>query len=202
MPMLDLGPATREVARLLDGVTDDRLTGPTPCPSYDVAALLDHLMGLSLAFTWAARKTTAAEGGSTETAPGLATGEHLDPDWRAVLPRRLEELAEAWRDPGAWEGMTEAGGLTMPGEVMGAVALDEVVLHGWDLARSTGQDYTCDPASTAAVLAFTSMTAQPEHAAGREGLFGPVVEVPADAPDLHRALGFAGRDPSWTPPAT
>src|SRR5215213_71216 len=109
MPMLDLGPATREVARLLDGVTEHHLTGPTPCPSYDVGALLDHLMGLSLAFTWAARKSTAVEGGSTETAPGLATREHLDPDWRAVLPRRLEELAEAWRDPSAWDGMTEAG---------------------------------------------------------------------------------------------
>ena len=30
--------------------------------------------------------------------------------------------------------MTEAGGVTMPGEVTGLVALDEVVLHGWDLA--------------------------------------------------------------------
>jgi uncharacterized protein (TIGR03086 family) len=197
--MIDLEPAAREVTRLLDGVTEDQLAGPTPCPDYSVAALLDHLMGLSLAFTWAARKTTATEGGNDQSGPGLATAEHLDPQWRTLLPRRLGELAEAWRDPIAWEGMTEAGGVWMPAELMGSVALDELVLHGWDLARATGQPFTCDPASTAAVLAFTSASAQPEQAAGREGLFGPVADVAADAPAFDRALGFAGRDPAWTP---
>jgi uncharacterized protein (TIGR03086 family) len=197
--MLDLAPAAREVARLLDGVTDDQLAGPTPCPDYPVAALLDHLMGLSLAFTWAARKTTAGEGGSDESGPGRATAEHLDPDWRTVLPQRLDQLAEAWQDPMAWEGMTEAGGVTMPAEQMGAVALDELVLHGWDLARATGQPFMCDPATAAAVLALTSASAQPENAAAREGLFGPVVHVPEDAPAFDRALGFAGREPAWTP---
>jgi uncharacterized protein (TIGR03086 family) len=197
--MIDLEPAAGEVARLLDGVTDDRLAGPTPCPDYPVAALLDHLMGLSLAFTWAARKTTATEGGGDESGPGLATAEHLDPQWRTLLPRRLDDLVQAWRDPAAWEGVTEAGGVRMPAKLIGAVALDELVLHGWDLARATGQPFACDPVSTAAILAFTSAAAQPEQAANRAGLFGPVVDVPEDAPAFDRALGFAGRDPAWTP---
>jgi len=200
VPTIDLGPAAREVSRLLDGVKDDHLDSPTPCPEYSVGALLDHLMGLSLAFTWAARKTTAEEErGSEESGPGGATAAHLDAQWRALLPQRLDALAEAWRDPQAWEGMTEAGGFTMPAEQMGAVALDELVLHGWDLARSTGQAFECDPVSTAVVLEFTGVSAQPEQAAAREGLFGPVVEVPAGASDLDRALGYAGRDPAWTP---
>ncbi|MFL6129463.1 MAG: TIGR03086 family metal-binding protein [Mycobacteriales bacterium] len=195
--MLDLDPATRELARLLDGVPDDGLAGPTPCAGTPVAQLLDHLMGLSLAFTLAARKTPPA-GGSQ---PPSSSADHLDPQWRTVLPRRLEELAAAWRDPAAWEGMTEAGGVTMPAEVTGLVALDELVLHGWDLARATGQAFRCDPASASAVLEFTSESAKPENAAGRAGLFGPVVPVPEDAPPLDRALGSAGRDPGWTPPS-
>lgn len=199
MPMLDLGPAAREVTRLLDGVNDEQLAAPTPCPDYPVAALLDHFMGLSLAFTWAARKDTPSRGGEEDT-PGLAAGERLNPDWRTVLPLRLGELAEAWKDPAAWEGTTEAGGVTLPAEQMGVVALDELVLHGWDLARATGQQFNCDPASTAAVLAFTRQSAQPEQAVSREGLFGPVVEVPEHAPDFDKALGYAGRDPAWTPP--
>ncbi|MFC6082902.1 TIGR03086 family metal-binding protein [Sphaerisporangium aureirubrum] len=196
--MIDLGPAAREIVRLLDGVGDD-LTGPTPCPGYSVAALLDHIMGLSLAFAWGARKTPHEEREGDVSAPGKATAEHLDPRWREVLPGRLTALAEAWREPGAWEGMTEVAGVTMPGEMMGIVALDEVVLHGWDLARATGQSFTCDPASTEAVLAFTAATAQPDQAAGREGLFGPVIEIPGDAPAFDRLLGFAGRDPGWRP---
>jgi uncharacterized protein (TIGR03086 family) len=194
--MMDLEFAAREVVRLLDGVTAERLDDPTPCEDTPVAALLDHFMGLSLAFTWAAHKTTPRGGGPR---PGAVSAGHLDPLWRTLLPQRLGELVEAWGDPVAWEGMTEAGGVKMPAEQMGVVVLDELVLHGWDLARATGQSFTCDDGSTAAVLAFTSATATPEHAAGREGLFGPVVEIPEDAPAFDRALGFAGRDPAWTP---
>lgn len=82
---------------------------------------------------------------------------------------------------------------------MGLVALDELVLHGWDLARATGQPYDCDPASAEAVFEFTSMSAAPEEAAAREGLFGPVIAIPADAPLFDRALGLSGRDPAWKP---
>lgn len=207
--MLDLDPAAREVIRLLDGVTDDQLAGPTPCADTPVAALLDHLMGLSLAFTWAANKTGpdptgTGQGGDGQpggTGPAGSAAANLDPQWRTVLPKRLFELVQAWREPAAWEGMTEAGGVTMPAEVMGVVALDELVLHGWDLAKATGQTFTCDPHSTAVVLAFTAESAKPENAANRAGLFGPVVDVAEDAPPLDRALGFAGRDPAWTHPS-
>jgi uncharacterized protein (TIGR03086 family) len=195
--MLDLAPAAHEVERLLQGVNDDRLGDPTPCTGTPVAGLLDHLMGLTLAFTWAANKQSPPGGGPP--GPGPAGSENLDPDWRAQLPGRLSDLVEAWREPAAWEGMTEAGGLRMPAEVMGLVALDELVMHGWDLARATGQSFGCDTASAEAVLAFTSESARPERADSREGLFGPVVEVPEDATTFDRALGYAGRDPQWTP---
>ena len=46
----------------------------------------------------------------------------------------LDALVDAWHDPGAWQGMTKAGPFELPGEVAGVVALDELVLHGWDLA--------------------------------------------------------------------
>jgi uncharacterized protein (TIGR03086 family) len=198
VPVLDLDPAAREVVRLLDGVDDELLDRPTPCADTPVAALLDHLMGLALAFTWAAQKT-APPPDAGPAGPGQATGKHLDPRWRALLPQRLERLVAAWNDPAARAGTTQAGGVTMPAEQMAVVALDELVLHGWDLARATGQEFRCDPASTAAVLAFTTAAARPENLGRRAGLFGPVVDVPADAPPLDRALGLAGRDPGWTP---
>jgi uncharacterized protein (TIGR03086 family) len=196
-PEFDIDVAAEEVARLLRGVRDDQLTHPTPCDGFSVAVLLDHLMGLCLAFTWAAAKSSVPEGGGS--GPGQASAEHLEPDWRTVLPQRLADLAMAWHEPSAWAGLTEAGGIRMPGEVAAVVTLDELVLHGWDLARATGQSFACAPANVAAVLRFTSSMAEPGHRAAREGLFGPVVEVPDDAPAFNRALAFAGRDPGWSP---
>jgi uncharacterized protein (TIGR03086 family) len=196
--VIDLEPAVREVIRLLDGVTDDHLSSPTPSPGTSVGALLDHFMSLSLAFTAAAGKTVDQ---GNDAPPPAASADNLPPDWRTALPARLRDLADAWRDPAAWEGTTLAGGVTSPAEQMGVVALDELVLHGWDLAKATGQPFTCDPASARAVLAFTEASARPENAGMREGLFGPVVDVPPDAPPFDRALGFAGRDPAWTPPS-
>ena len=191
--MVDLEPAATQVARLAAGVRDDQLDGPTPCPDYSVSVLLAHLLGLSEAFRDAAAKESA---GSSPPDPARMT---LDPKWRTALPTRLDELVAAWRAPTAWEGMTEAGGVALPGAVAGIVATDELVMHGWDLARATGQDFTCDPATTRVVYEFTLQAAAPGQEASRDGLFGPVVEIPDDAPLFDRALGNAGRDPAWTP---
>ncbi|MCC5033594.1 TIGR03086 family protein [Streptomyces sp. WAC 00631] len=191
----DLGPAARRVARLLDAITDDHLPGPTPCPEYAVRDLLQHLVGLTAAFRDAARKKP---GPATSTDPGSAPPGPLAEDWRSLLPRQLGDLVTAWHRPEAWEGTTMAGGVTLPGQVAGVVALNELVIHGWDLARATGQEYTADEESVRACIELMA----PSDPSGTEGLFGPVVEVPDGAPALDRAVGLSGRSPSWTPPAT
>ncbi|XMA36595.1 TIGR03086 family metal-binding protein [Streptomyces albogriseolus] len=147
---LDFGPQTRIVARLAEKVADAQLANGTPCPRYAVRHVLGHLLGLAVAFRDAGRKELGA---TTDTGPQAALPD-VGPAWRAELPRALDELAEAWRDPAAWTGMTRAGGVDMPGEVTAAVALDELVIHGWDLARATGQPYTPDPAALESAHAF------------------------------------------------
>ena len=190
----DLAPAARRLTAVLDGVRDGQLAAPTPCTESTVADLLDHLVGLTLAFRDAAAKTP---GPATSGAP-RASADHLPPDWRRRLPGQLDALAAAWAEPVAWTGTAEAGGVTMPAEVMGVVALDEIILHAWDVAVATGQEYTCPPAEAQALIGLLSAAADPDSGGG---MFGPVVPVPADAPPLHRALGLSGRDPHWQPPA-
>ena len=119
----------------------------------------------------------------------------MDPDWRHELPRRLEAMVTAWRDPAAWQGSTLAGGVTLPADVMGVVALDELVVHGWDLARATGQPFDCDPGSAEAIIGWLS--AFPDEVRDGE-VFGPTVTVPQDASSLDRAVALSGRDPAWT----
>lgn len=190
--ILDLGPQTLVVARLAGAVTDERLSAATPCPDLAVRNLLGHLAGLAAAFRDAARKDLGA---TTDTSPDAAVPD-IGPGWREELPKVLDELAEAWRDPAAWTGMTRAGGIDLPGAVAGAVAADELVIHGWDLARATGQEYTPDPAALEASHGF--LLAAAENSGG-SGIFGPVVPVPAGAPLLDRTLGLSGRDPQWRP---
>lgn len=190
METLDLTPQTDEVARVVAGVRDDQLGEPTPNEGTPVAGLLDHLVGLTTAFAMGARKEPV-------TGTPRAAADQLAGDWRERLPRQLAELAAAWRDPAAWEGMTTVAGAELPGMVMGVVAADEVLVHGWDLAVATGQDYAADPGVAAAVLHQVSMLTTPEMKELRDGMFGPVVPVPDDAPVLDRILGLTGRAPSW-----
>ena len=155
------------------GVRDDQLPGPTPCTGTSVAAMLDHLLGLTTAFRMAAEK--------------------VRPERRSVGRRRQprDRLAHpaAGAAGGAGHGVASAGGVggddrgrrrVDAGAAMGVVALNEVFVHGWDLAAATGQEYRPDPASVQACLEMvgdrTDATDEPE------GLFGPVVPVPDDAP--------------------
>ncbi|GAA1566531.1 TIGR03086 family metal-binding protein [Actinomadura kijaniata] len=192
--MPDLGPAARRMADLVSGVADERLADPTPCPEYTVGDLIDHVNGLSLAFTWAAEKSFADSPGGGPS----GDASRLEPGWRSLIPERLAALAEAWRDPSAWQGMTQAGGVDLPGEIAGFVALNELVIHGWDLARGTGRPYEATPEEIEVCLRVS--TPQPgEERTPDNGLFGPPVPVAGDAPPLDRLIGFTGRDPGWTP---
>ena len=186
---IDLEPAARHMASLIEAVRDDALKRPTPCENYTVGDLLDHISGSVLAFRAAAVKNPLP-GPSGDAA-------NLPSDWRTRMPRDAAELAEAWRSPDAWTGMTAAGGVELPGEVAGVIALDELVIHGWDLAKATGQPAGYDGPGLEAV----HDRVQQFRAGGIEGLFGPEVPIAEGAPLLERTLGLAGRHPDWQPPS-
>jgi uncharacterized protein (TIGR03086 family) len=193
MTPVDLEPAARRMAELVSGVADDRLDQPTPCPGYTLGDLLDHVGGLAIGFTSAATKA----GGDAGSRGPAGDASRLESGWRTRIVRDLVGMAEAWRDPAAWSGMTRAGGVDLPGEVAGLVALDELVVHGWDVTRASEQPDDCDEESLEAVQRFLVPMAGPGQAALREGLFGPVVEVAVDAPLLDRVIGLTGRQPAW-----
>jgi uncharacterized protein (TIGR03086 family) len=182
---IDLRPAAEHLAQLVRDVPDDALDRPTPCSEYTVGDLLDHIGGFALAFRAAAVKQPLGP-------PAQRAAANLPPDWRERIPADLGALADAWDDPDAWTGTTAAGGVDLPGEVAARVALDELVVHGWDLARALGRPGGYDgpglEAVHAAVLEFQGA-----------GAFGPEVSVADDAPLLDRILGHAGRDPGWEP---
>jgi uncharacterized protein (TIGR03086 family) len=68
----------------------------------------------------------------------------------------------------------------------------DLVVHGWDLARATGQDERLDPDDVRRVLA--SANALTDAMRGPD-TFGPPVEVPPEADEQARMLGLLGRRP-------
>ena len=91
--------------------------------------------------------------------------------------------------------MSHAGPIELPAEMAGLVAVDELLVHGWDIAVATGQGYDPSQEEIEAAISFVSNFEAP-----RDGsLFGPIVAVPDVASPLNRLLGLTGRDPNWRP---
>lgn len=178
------------VARLqpvVQGVPSGALASKTPCQDWDVRHLASHLLGT----TDAMRRVGAGEELDRDD-PWGTSGQELDDTWRDRLSDRLIALADAWAAPEAWDGDALDG--AVPRQDLGDMALLEVLLHGWDLARATGQDLEVDDAAAEHALELVDRHGE----AGRaQGAFGEPVEVDDDAPVLDRVVGAAGRDPGW-----
>ncbi|MBF6546010.1 TIGR03086 family metal-binding protein [Nocardia brasiliensis] len=186
----DFEPAAAALDAVINGITDDQLAAATPCTDTTVRDLLAHVVDLTEAFRQAATKE--AVGGSV--APVIAPENALPADWRALISAQLKALVGAWREPGAWDGITEAGGVSEAAPVMAMIALDELVVHGWDLAKATGQPFDATATDLATLLDLLSET----PAEGTPGLFGPVLPVPTEASALDRVLALTGRSANWS----
>jgi uncharacterized protein (TIGR03086 family) len=196
MNTVDLMPAAQRLADLVARVRDDELGQPTPLPAYTLGDLIEHVGVMALAFAAAASKDL---GSSYVRQAPAGDASRLGADWRTRIPRQLVELGQAWREPGAWTGMTKIADMDAPGEMVALTAADELAVHGWDVARATGQSYTCDPEVLDAARRFLIQFASPDAPAGPDVPFGPSRPVPADAPLLDRVLALAGRDSAWLP---
>jgi uncharacterized protein (TIGR03086 family) len=191
--VIDLRPASDRMTRLVVGLEDDQLALPTPCGPATVGDLVDHLGMFASNFIKVARKELDEV---TSTPPPAFDARNLEVGWRARVAADLDALADAWSIEEAWQGSTWVGGMNMPAEVVGVVALDELVIHGWDLSIATGQAYDPPADEVAATIAFVSQFDAPRD--GR--LFGPVVDIASDAPTFDRLLGLTGRAPEWHAP--
>jgi len=189
--VIDIHLAAQRTIDLVTSLTEEQLGLPTPCPEAQVGDLIDHLGVFAVRFRAAARKES--EGGTSPAAP---SGANLEAGWRDRISRDLLALADAWGDPQAWDGSTYAGSIEMPAEIVGLVALDELVVHGWDIAVATAQPYDPSTQEIEAAMAFVTSFDAPRDG----GLFGPIVSVADNAPQLDRLLGLTGRDPSWQAP--
>jgi uncharacterized protein (TIGR03086 family) len=76
-------------------------------------------------------------------------------------------------------------------ETVDMIVTGDVFTHTWDLARATGQSEELDADQLQRMIA--GMSAMPEEVLRSEGMFGPRIDVPADADEQTRFLGYVGR---------
>lgn len=182
--------AAGRTVQVVRGISDDQLARPTPCAEYDVRALVDHLFQVVVNF----QRLAAKENADFSDAPSFAG----HGDWRADFAAEARTLAEAWAAPGADEGTT--GAMDMPAPLVGRMALGDLVVHAWDLARATGQEYAPDPVTVTEVRAAFSELAPTARKMGVFGEERPLPEGQVEVSDLDRLLALTGRDPEWTRP--
>ena len=182
--------AVASTAEIIKGTAPDQAGLPTPCSEWDVRALLSHVIGTlwltEALFTGQAPRYPMAPGGLPDTDPGG------DDPVAAYAEASAAALAAAGTgDALSRTHVTPLG--EMPGPLLAGFTILDIAVHGWDLARATGQPADLDGRLAAHVLAFAEQTlATPEMRGPR---IGPARPVPDDAPVTQRLAAFLGRQP-------
>jgi uncharacterized protein (TIGR03086 family) len=163
---------------IVAGITADDLDRPSPCKAYTVAGVLEHMIG-----------------GANHFAP-LFRGDGTSPTPLAGTPQErfdaaMRELGDALHAPGAQERTIAAPFGEVPGSVFARYTAFDGLVHGWDLATTTGQDYAPRQALVAAVDGFARGFVGPGF---RDGdTFATEADAPEDATPLERLVAFSGR---------
>ncbi|WP_127501477.1 TIGR03086 family metal-binding protein [Actinoplanes solisilvae] len=174
-----LAAAAERTVPVVRGIRDEQLGDPTPCTEFQVRDLLNHLSQVVVNFQLLATREQPEFGNAPDV---VADG------WRDRFADETERLVTAWSDPAVLEGESPRMGL--PQALVGNLVLVDLMVHGWDLARATGQPYRPDDSAVKAVLPFVERMAP----MGRSrGVFGAEVATPADADDFDRLLAICGR---------
>lgn len=169
---------------LLDAV-GDRWGDPTPCEGWSVRDVVRHTIATERDFL-AQRDLPLGPAPDLDDPAGA---------WRRHAAAVTEVLG---RDGVAEQEYDGYFGRTTIAATMADFYGWDLVIHGWDVARATGQDWSLPDAEVAELDATADGWGDALHS---EGVCGPEVAVAPDAPAHERLLGRLGRDPHWTPPA-
>lgn len=160
---------------IVKGATS-KLDAATPCDEWDARTLMNHMLETQRYFLGAAH-------GADVSPPGQTPPELLGDDPVADFSHARSAMIETFREP----GVIEKAGPSL------GIAFADQLLHGWDLARATGQDATMPAGLPEAAYAAIHGQFTEEQ---RKGVFKPEIDVGSDASAQDRLLAYTGRNPS------
>lgn len=166
-------------------ISKDQLELPTPCAEWNVEHVLDHLIGGCMTMAAAARG---------EKSSAIEESGNIGEDHVTAFREAARSTVESYRaaDPDApfefpW-GQT-------PPDVALNLALTDMTVHGWDLAKATDQDFEPDENIAEALYGFVTNMMVPKGQMPRGGNFGEPIDVPDDASAKDRLVAYLGRQP-------
>lgn len=153
-----------------------QLDSQTPCEQWDARTLLNHVLDTQRFFSDTAR-------GREASLPAPEPPDLIGDDPVAAFDRACEETKSAFGEPGV---------IDKTGPSLG-VAFSDLLIHGWDLAKATGEDATMPAGLPDAAYDLIHGKFSDEQ---RKGLFKPEVKLSASPSAQEKLLAYTGRDPS------
>jgi uncharacterized protein (TIGR03086 family) len=178
--------STAEIVKTAQG----QLDAPTPCAEWDVRALLNHVIGT----LWLAEGLFSDQPPRYPMVPGGLPPADLAAGDPAVA--YAEAAAAALAAAGAGDALTRVHPTPlgdMPGPGLAGFTTLDILVHGWDLARATGQPADLDGRLAAHVLGFAGQALATQES--RAGRIGPALTAPDGATVTSQLVAFLGRQP-------
>ncbi|QLY27846.1 TIGR03086 family protein [Nocardia huaxiensis] len=179
--------AIDQIGTLVARVRPEQAADPTPCASWNVHDLVNHVVDETYRF---AESTATGSRGPSD-------GDHLTGDWVSAFDQAAESLRAAWQSPGAVDRVHRFPG----GEVPAAWAIGqqatEFAIHAWDIAKATGQSTDLDPELGELAMDWARQNMVPQIRGDESGGFhiAQAVTVSEDASLYDRLAAFGGRQP-------
>lgn len=172
--------------RIVEGVQPPDMNKPTPCANFDVRGLLNHIVG-------GQHLVARASEGEAMT-PGAEMPDLVGDDPTTAFRQSSKLIVEAFEQPGVLERT-----FPLPVEMSGSdalgIAVMEAVVHGWDLARATGQDHGIPAQGAEMMLGACRQFVRDEFRSPEGHPFSTAVAIADDAPAVDRLVAFLGRQP-------
>ncbi len=173
-------PMLKQVGRCIQ---TEQLDGATPCAAFTVRGVLGHMTDLASAYAPAFRGDPAPTDLGSSAPDGIDCGTRFH--------GAMDALLGAVQSPGALQRTIDTPFGPMPGATFARLVAFDGLIHGWDLATSTGQAWNPPEDVVAEVDAFARQAIAPEM---RDGdTFAAESPAPQDATALLRLVAFSGR---------
>lgn len=187
--------ATRGSVAVAARITPSELALPTPCPAWDLRALLAHMTAQHVGFAAAA----LGRGGDPAV---WRPADAEDPV--AAHAAAAEAVVSAFAAPGVLDRPFDLPEIprapSFPGRVAIGFHLVDYVVHGWDVARTLRLPYSPPEEVLATALPIARAAPNGPERLTENAAFAPAHPIPPGTPPLEEILLRLGRTPSWTPP--